>query len=149
MKNLLFFFAIMFSFITQAQTSLAEITGEENSLFNALAIYNNVEPEEFTVIEFREAAEAYGESIGMDYVCHPKNGWNNVEMLWHRLPSPELRRAPRITMREPTIGIFTTEMDVETQLVIQCIINSYKEDNSGILFPGNPLDTFNIEPSKE
>jgi HPt (histidine-containing phosphotransfer) domain-containing protein len=92
MKNLMMIFALVTLFVNvQAQnpvlqSSLAELTGEEVSLWRALAIRNGhdiSDPTNYPMNQFRREAEQYSEYINeLNYYYHPTdNGGNNIDIL--------------------------------------------------------------------
>ena len=85
MKYILTFLLLLCAAFTSAQ-SLAELTGEQVSLQDALAKVKGIDPTTYTTAQFRKDAAAYAESIGMRYWYSPSNGWNNLAIL-HAQPT--------------------------------------------------------------
>lgn len=84
MKNLISVFIILLSFFyTVNAQSLAEITGEKSSLYNAICKYNGLIPGEVTMTEARKLIQNYTEEIGCKkYYLHKYNAGNNLYILY-------------------------------------------------------------------
>ena len=81
MKHTFIIMAIMLcAFVCNSQ-SLADITGQQISLFNAMAIAQGIEPIDYTVTQFRKDVVIYAESVGIPYYNAATNGYNNVAIL--------------------------------------------------------------------
>lgn len=74
---------IILLFVTNLMNaqSLAQLTGENNSLWNALAVKEGVNPSTWTTTQFRVKATEYATSLGLVYYNDKTNGNNNLEIL--------------------------------------------------------------------
>jgi len=82
MKNLILILFVSFvTVFTSSATSLAENTGENLSLYNAICIHSNITPGDITMTEFRVLAREYASSVGLSYELYQFNGKNNLYIL--------------------------------------------------------------------
>jgi len=71
---------------TTVVSTLAEVTGEQTSLYNAICIYNDITPGDIGMKYFRVLAREYAVQIGLVYELYTFNGYQNIEIL-HAKPS--------------------------------------------------------------
>lgn len=87
MKNLILIVAMLFAIDSAAQ-SLAERTGENTSLYDAVCLINDIKPGSIGMTEGRKLMQLYAQSIGLNYELYELNGENNLYIL-HFVPSVE------------------------------------------------------------
>ena len=68
---------------TAFSQSLAKITGEGKSLYNAVCIYNNIQPGTIGMDEGRKLMQDYANSLGLKYELYEFNGGNNLYILYY------------------------------------------------------------------
>jgi hypothetical protein len=114
---LLLFIGLMLSFApsTNAQKSLAEITGEQTSLYNAACILNGIEPGTIGMTEGRVLMAKYAESIGLNYKLYLKNGGNNLHIL-HFVPTTATE-----TTTEPSVNEVNADSTINLGTDIEVI----------------------------
>lgn len=78
---------MLFAINCSAQ-SLAERTGENTSLYDAVCLINDIKPGSIGMTEGRELMQLYAKSIGLNYELYELNGENNLYIL-HFVPSFE------------------------------------------------------------
>jgi hypothetical protein len=105
MKHIIIILLLSFFTSFVAAQSLAEITGENVSLHNALAKVKGIDPLTYTTKQFRLDAAAYAKSIGMEYWYSPANGWNNIAIL-HAQPTNKVD-----SIRRPAPIFFPSDRD--------------------------------------
>lgn len=83
MKTLIIILISVFTIFNSSAQSLAEVTGETKSLYNAICIYNDFTPGDITMTEFRVLAQEYAASKGLNYELYEFNGGNNLFILYY------------------------------------------------------------------
>ena len=100
MKTLLLVVLTVLAFNSVNAQSLAEVTGETKSLYNAICIKNNITPGDIGMTEFRQLAKEYAAEVGCkDYELYEYNGGNNLYILYFE----PVKKAKR------TLGEYTKE----------------------------------------
>lgn len=86
MKILTLLFAILLATNVSAQppSSLADLTGEKQSLYNAVCIIYDVKPDSIGMKEGRKLMQEYAESIGLKYELYEFNAGNNLYILYYK-----------------------------------------------------------------
>lgn len=83
MKILTLLFAILLATNISAQ-SLAELTGEKQSLYNAVCMIYDIKPGSITMKEGRKLMQKYAKSIGLKYELYEFNAGNNLYILYYK-----------------------------------------------------------------
>jgi hypothetical protein len=83
MKNLIIMLALLLVTNVAYSQSLAKITGEGKSLYNAICIYNNIIPGSIGMDEGRVLMQNYANSLGLKYELYEFNGGNNLYILYY------------------------------------------------------------------
>lgn len=81
MKNITLIFAMLLMVASTYGQSLAEQTGEHRSLYDAVCIFNDIEPGTIGMTEGRKLMQRYAKSVGLEYELYEFNGGNNLYIL--------------------------------------------------------------------